>query len=169
MSLITPDFGLIFWMTIIFATVFFILAKFGFPIITGMVEKRNARIADSIAEAEKAERKIQSLYSDQLKIIEETRRQQAQILKEASEAKENILTQAHVQAQEEATKLVSEARTLIEAEKESALRDIRSQVAKLSVSVAGKVLRENLSTEEAQIALIDKMVDEISSNPSKLN
>lgn len=164
MSLITPDFGLIFWMTLIFAIVFFILAKFGFPIITGMVEKRNIRISESIKEAHKAEEMLRNLSSQQAEILEQTRRNQAEMLKEASQTRDNIISQAKQQAQEEASKIINSARIHIEAEKESALRDIRAEVASLSVEIAGKVLRQDLSSEDAQLKLVDKMVNELKSS-----
>ena len=161
MSLITPDFGLLVWMTLIFGIVFFVLAKWGFPLITGMVDKRSERIETSIAEAHAAEKMLAELGDRQERLIEEARREQARILKEASEARDAMIADAKEQARDEASKILSEAQTRIAAEKESALRDIRAEVADLSVEVAGKVLREKLSTEEAQLALIDRMVEEV--------
>ena len=167
MSLITPDFGLLVWMTLIFGIVFFVLAKWGFPMITGMVDKRSDRINDSIAKAREAEKALTELSDRQQQLIEETRREQARILKEAAEARDTLLADAKEQARDEASKLIQQARTQIAAEKESALRDVRTEVAKLSVDVAEKVLREKLSTEEAQLKLIDKMVGEL--NGTKAN
>ena len=168
MSLITPDFGLLFWMTLIFAILFFVLAKFGFPAITGMVDKRSERINQSIGKAREAERRLEQLSDEQARMIEETRAEQARILKEASQARDSILSQARQQAQDDASKIIEQARTQIAAEKESALRDIRAQVANLSVDVAEKILRSRLSNEQAQMDLITKMVDELSntSNPN---
>lgn len=168
MSLITPDFGLLFWMTLIFVILFIVLAKFGFPAITGMVDKRSERINESIGKAREAESRLEQLGEEQTRMIEETRAEQARILKEASQARDSILSQARQQAQDDASKIIEQARTQIAAEKESALRDIRSQVANLSVDVAEKILRGRLSSEQAQMDLITKMVDELSStsNPN---
>lgn len=168
MSLITPDFGLLFWMTLIFAILFFVLAKFGFPAITGMVDKRSERINESIGKAREAERRLEQLSEQQPRMIEETRAEQARILKEASQAKDTLVAQARQQAQDDAAKILEQARTQIAAEKEIALRDIRAQVANLSVDVAEKILRERLSSEQAQMDLITRMVDELSNtnNPS---
>ena len=168
MSLITPDFGLLFWMTLIFAILFFVLAKFGFPAITGMVDKRSERINESIGKAREAERRLEQLSEQQTRMIEETRAEQARILKEASQAKDTLVAQARQQAQDDAAKILEQARTQIAAEKETALRDIRAQVANLSVDVAEKILRERLSSEQAQMDLITRMVDELSNtnNPS---
>ena len=168
MSLITPDFGLLFWMTLIFAILFFVLAKFGFPAITGMVDKRSERINESIGKAREAERRLEQLSEQQTRMIEETRAEQARILKEASQAKDTLVAQARQQAQDDAAKILEQARTQIAAEKETALRDIRAQVANLSVDVAEKILRERLSSEQAQMDLITRMLDELSNtnNPS---
>lgn len=160
MSLITPDFGLLFWMTLIFAVVFFILAKFGFPIITGMVDKRSERINESIRKAREAEQKLGSLAEEQKSMLEEARAEQARILKQTAHARDAMLQEARQKAQEEAAKMISDARLKIAAEKESALRDIRKEVAVLSVSVAEKVLRKELSTDEAQTELVSRMVEE---------
>lgn len=164
MSLITPDFGLLVWMTLIFGIVFFVLAKWGFPLITGMVNQRSDRINASIAKAHEAEKALSELSEKQAQLLEETRREQARILKEAADARDSMIATAKEQARDEASKLIEQARTQIAAEKESALRDIRSEVADLSVEVAEKVLREKLSTDESQLALIDRMVGEITAN-----
>ena len=162
MSLITPDFGLLFWMTLIFAILFFVLAKFGFPLITSMVNKRSERIAGSIRMAKEAEQRLSEMAKEQTRMIEETRAEQARILKEASQTRDNILAQAKAQAQDETEKMLASARTQIAAEKESALRDIRKEVALLSVNVAEKVIRKDLKEGNSQIELISRMVDEMS-------
>ena len=167
MSLITPDFGLLVWMVLIFGIVFFVLAKWGFPLITGMVDKRSDRIEQSIAKAREAEKSLSELAYRQEQLIEEARKEQARILKEATEARDQLLAAAKEQARDEASQMIQQARTQIAAEKESALRDIRSEVASLSVEVAEKVLREKLSSEDAQLALIDRVVGEVTaSKPS---
>jgi len=160
MSLITPDFGLLFWMVIIFGLVFFLLAKFGFPIITGMVEKRSDHIADSLKAAEEARRQLADLAGEQKKMIEETKLEQSRILKEASETRDAIIAQAKTQASEEAAKLLDHAKMEIAAERESAIRDIRKEVASISVQVAEKIVRGSLASSDNQKALIDKMVEE---------
>ena len=169
MSLITPDFGLLVWMTLIFGIVFFVLAKWGFPMITGSVEKRAARIGDSIKAAKEAEEKLRNLAEEQSRMIEETRQEQSRILKEAAASRDNIVEQAKVQAGEEASRILDQARTQIAAEKESALRDVRKEVALLSVSVAEKVLKASLSDGAEQSALVDRLVDEVSSSKDLKN
>jgi len=162
MSLITPDFGLLFWMVIIFGAVFFLLAKFGFPIITKAVQTRSEHIADSLKAAEQAQERLEGMAAEQARMIEETRLEQSRILKEASETRENIIAQAKEEAAVEAAKLLEHAKVEIAAERESAIRDIRRQVAIISVEVAEKIVRKDLGSEAEQLSLIDRMVDEAS-------
>lgn len=161
-----PDTGLLFWMVIIFAIVFFILAKFGFPVITKMLDKRRDYIDSSLRLAREADEKMGRMMEEQSRMIAQAREEQNRILKEAAQARDNIVRKAQEQAQDEARKILDEARVKIEAEKESALREIRSQTAMLSVKVAEKVLRQQLSTDKAQIDLVYRMLDEVTA-PSK--
>ena len=160
MNLVTPDFGLLFWMVVIFGIVFFLLAKFGFPIITDMVDKRSAKIAQSLKDADEIEARMAAWKVEQAQMLEDARKQQAVILKEATETKAQIVADAKAQAKAEADKILADAKTQIAAEKESALRDVRKEIALLSVQVAEKVLRNELSDEGSQRAFIDKLVDE---------
>ena len=168
MSLITPDFGLLFWMTLIFAIVFFVLAKFGFPIITGMVDERNARITESLRKAREAEAALDELSVRQKEMLEQARREQAEILKDAAQARDEMIAQARQQASDEAAKIVSQARLQIAAEKETAMAEVRSQLAELSIAVAEKVMRTQLEDNKAQTDLVNRMVEEMSRS-QKLN
>lgn len=167
MSLITPDFGLLFWMTLIFAVVFFILAKFGFPIITGMVEKRSDRIDESLRKAEEADKAIAELTARGQKIISDAQAEQARILREASATSDSIVAKARDEAKEEAAKILQQARTDIAAEKESALRDIRRVVANMSVEVAEKILRTDLGEDKKQDAYLDRLIEEVQRTQDK--
>ena len=162
MNLMLPDSGLLFWMTIIFAIVFFILAKFGFPIITGMVDKRAKRIDDAIAAARKAEESLAGLAKEQERLLAEARAEQARILQEAAVQRDNMIAQAQEQAKEEAKKIMDEAKERIQEEKEAALRDVRKEVAIMSVAIAEEVVRKELSTDKGQMELIDRMIEEMS-------
>ena len=162
MNLLLPDSGLIFWMTIIFAIVFFVLAKFGFPVITGMVEKRRMRIDDAIEAARKAEEAIAHLNREQERIIAETRAEQAQLKKDAAAERERMIAQAREQARVEAQKIMDEAKTRIAEEKEEALNDMKREVALLSLKIAEQVVRKELESDSAQRQLIDTLVDEMS-------
>ena len=160
MNLVTPDTGLLFWMVVIFALLFFILARFGFPIITSMVDKRNTAISDSLKEAEKVKEMMAETVKEHEKMLLEARQEQGRIIKEATEAKKAILTEAQEKARAESDKILSEARTQIAAEKESALRDIRREVAVLAVSVSEKILREQLSSDEANKEYLERLYTE---------
>ena len=166
MNLLLPESGLLFWMTIIFAIVFFLLAKFGFPIITGMVEERNQRINDSLEAARVAEEAIAHLTQEKERILEETRQEQSRLMKEAALERERVLEQAQVQAQEEAEKILLAATAKIQEEKEAAMKELRNEVAVLSLAVAEKVLRKELANDTAQTELIDRLVDQMSEQPS---
>ena len=164
MSLITPDFGLLVWMTLIFGIVFFVLAKWGFPMITDSVQKRADRINESIAKARDAEEKLRNLASEQEALVEKARKEQAAILKEAASSRDAMIEQARVQARDEAAKILDQAKVQIAAEKESALRDVRKEVAVLSVAVAEKVLRKDLENDASRDELLGRLVDELSSS-----
>ena len=163
MNLLLPDSGLIFWMALIFAIVFFVLAKFGFPVITGMVEKRNARISDALEAARKAEEALAHLNQEQERIMAETREEQALLKKEAAAERERMIAVARDQAQAEAQKIMDEAKARIQEEKEAALRDMRREVAKISLTIAEQVVRKEMSTDKGQKELVDTLVDEIMS------
>jgi len=160
MNLVTPDSGLLFWMVVIFGLVFFLLWKFGFPVITEMVEKRNATIEKSLKDAHEIEARMGQMVEEHARMLDEARKEQAQILREATDTRNKILAQAKDEAREEASKILADARTEIEAEKEAALRDVRREVAVLSVSIAEKILRKELADDRAQRDYIDRMVEE---------
>ena len=141
MSLLTPDSGLLFWMVIVFGIVFVILAKYGFPVITRMVDERKQYIDKSLLAAREANEQLANV--------------------KAVATRERILKEAKTQAQVEGQKLLDEAKKQIQAEKDSAISDIRRQVAVLSVDIAEKVLRKNLDDEKEQMEMIDRLLDEL--------
>ena len=160
MNLVTPDAGLLFWMVVIFGLLFFLLWKFGFPVITSMVEKRNATIEKSLKDAHQIEAQMAGMLAEHAQMLEDARKEQAQILREATDTRNKILASAKDEAREEAGKILAEARTEIAAEKEAALRDVRKEVAVLSVSIAEKILRKELAMDQEQREYIDRMVEE---------
>ena len=160
MSLITPDFGLLFWMTLIFAIVFFILAKFGFPLITGMVKKRSDRIEQSLRDAEEAQKTLKRLAEEHKRMIEEARKEQARILNEAATAGDKIVQEAKEEARTQAAALIEQAREEIRIEKDTARRELSAEVTQLSIEVAEKLIRGHLDSDERQRALIDKLIEE---------
>jgi F-type H+-transporting ATPase subunit b len=161
MDLMIPDSGLLFWMTIIFALVFFILAKFGFPIITGMVEKRTKRINDSLEAARIAEEALANLKQEQERLVADTRAEQAKLMQEAAAERDRMIVQAQEQARAEAQKIMDDARIRINEEKEAAMKEVRNEVAKVSLAIAEKVVRKELSSDQSQKELIDSLVDKL--------
>jgi F-type H+-transporting ATPase subunit b len=166
MNLLLPESGLLFWMTIIFAIVFFLLAKFGSPVITGMVEKRNQRINDSLEAARVAEEAIAHLTQEKERILEETRQEQSRLMKEAAAERERVLEQAQIQAREEADRILQAASLRLQEEKEAAMKELRNEVAVISMAIAEKALRKELSSDKGQVELIDRLIDKMSDHSS---
>jgi F-type H+-transporting ATPase subunit b len=164
MDLLIPSTGLLFWMTITFLVVFFLLWKFGFPVITGMVAERKAFIDESLQKAHEANERLANIQKEGESILQEAREKQAQILKEAAETRDAIVEKAQEKARAEGARLLDDAKAAIEQEKKAAIADIRKQVATLSVEIAEKVLRQNLQGDRAQMDLIDRMLDDVSAN-----
>ncbi len=138
-SILTPDFGLLFWMLLSFLVVFFLLAKYGFPAIVKAVEERKNFIDESLKNAREANEKLAGIQAES----------------------ETLLREARDKAQAEGRQQLEEAKKAIEAEKELALRDIRSQVADLSMQIAEKVLRNKLAGDGEQEKYIERMLDEV--------
>ena len=161
MGLLTPDPGLLFWMIIVFGVVFFILAKYGFPVIIQMVEERKAYIDQSLNAAREANEKLASVKQEGERILAQANEEQVRILNEAAATRDRIINEAKERARLEGDRLMEEMKKQIETEKESAIRDIRRQVAVLSVGIAEKVMRSKLADEKEQMELIDRMLDEM--------
>ena len=166
MSLLTPDSGLLFWMLISFGIVVFVLAKFGFPIILKMVEERKNFIEESLLKAEKARTELDSVKAEAELILEKARNEHQQIMNEASQLREALIQEAKTKAIGEADKIIENARLQIQSEKEVAIRDIRKQVAGLSVDIAEKVLRNKLDKKEEQLGMIQRLIDEMNISKS---
>ena len=163
-AILTPDLGLLFWMLLAFLVVFFVLAKFGFPAIINMVDERNKYIDESLLKAREAQERLANIQKEGESILQEARAKQAQILKEAADTRDAIVEKAQEKAHQESARIVSDAKAEIEQQKKAAIADIRKQVATLSVEIAEKVLKQNLQGDKAQMDLIDRMLDDVSSN-----
>lgn len=159
-SILTPDFGLLFWMLLAFLIVFFLMAKYGFPVITKMVEDRKNYIDESLQKAHEANERLAGIQQESERILNEARMRQAEILSQAKATGDSIVKEARERAQNEGAKLLLDAKAQIAAEKENALRDIRQTVAEISVSIAEKVVRQRLSSDAEQQKFIEKMLDE---------
>ena len=160
-SLLTPDPGLLFWMLLAFVIVFIILAKFGFPVITKMVEDRKNYIDESLKKAREANEKLANIQSESELIMRQAREKQAEILKEAMATRDNIIKEARDKADIESKKIIESAKEQIKVEKDLAIRDIRSQIINLSTQVSEKVLRRELDDNNKQLSYNDSLLDEI--------
>jgi F-type H+-transporting ATPase subunit b len=166
MSLLLPDSGLLFWMFLSFGIVVFILVKYGFPVIVKMVEDRKTYIDESLLIAKQAYEQMAIVKSQGETIVENARREQVKIMNDAAQTRDLLIKEAKDKAGLEAAKLVEEARKQILVEKEDAIRDIRRQVAELSVDIAERVLRGQLEKKDEQLNMINRLLDEINISKS---
>lgn len=169
MSLLLPDSGLVFWMLLSFGVVFVILAKYGFPIITKMVEDRKAYIDQSLESAKEANVKLENLKAEGEALLATANKEQGQILREAMHERDRIIAEARNQAEVAAQRELNEVKKQIQLEKEEAIRDIRRQVAVLSVDIAERVIRMNLDKSKEQMGMIDRMLDEVLAAQSNID
>ena len=162
MSLLTPDIGLLFWMLLSFLIVFGALAKFGFPIITGMVERRRQHFAEQFEAADKAAAKLASVEDDARKMLEQAEKRSAEMLSAAVADSQRIVDTARAKADSEAAARIEAAKNQIDIENQKALGELRTTVAMLSVDVAEKVLRSKLDKGDADY--LATLVDEAERN-----
>lgn len=158
--LLKPESGLVFWMLLSFGISFFILAKFGFPAITKMVEKRGKFIEESLQAANQANEQLETIKEQKEQILLEAKTEQVRILKDADDTRNRIINEARQAAIEAGKKEMEEMKRLIDTEKLQAINEIRRQVADISVDIAEKILRENLNTSNSQMSMIERLVDE---------
>ena len=149
-------------MTLIFGIVLFILARFGFPVITRSVEARAERIRTTLDDLKKAEDRMKALAREQEELIARAKEERDAIISDANLTRRQIVSQAREEALAESERIVTKARQDIEHEKETALRELRGKVADLSMQIAGKVLRKSLDGDGEQLRYIDRLIDELS-------
>ncbi len=164
MQLVTPDIGLLFWMLVSFLIVFFLLKKFAWKPILGMLHKREDTIEQALKAAEEAKEEMKKLRADNEKILDEARTEREKIFREAREIKDKIVGEAREQAQKEKDKIMDDARASIQAEKNSAIKEIRELTADLSIQIAEKLLRRELSNDQKQKELIDLLTKDMPVN-----
>lgn len=164
MQLVTPDIGLLFWMLVSFLIVFFILKKFAWKVILNMLHEREYKIEQDLKAAEKARDEIEKMHANNERILNEARAEREKIYREAQEMKDIIVGEAREQAIREKEKIMMDARASIESEKILAIREIRNTFAELSVRVAEKLLRRELSKDQKQKELVEQMIKEMPVN-----
>ena len=159
MSLLTPDAGLLFWMILSFGIVFVILSKYGFPVIIKAVEQRKEYIDHSLESARQANEQLAGIQAESEKILAQAREQQNEILKQALAEKEQIISAARQKASAEAHLQLEEA-------KDKAIREVRTEIADLSVAIAEKVMKEKISRTDEQEKIINGLLDNVSFSKS---
>lgn len=154
------SFGLFFWQTLLFILLLFLLKKYAWGPILKAVNDREEGIKDALLQAEKAREEMAQLKADNEKILKEARHERERMLKEAREIKEKMILEAKDEAQVQADKMIEMAKNTIENEKMAAITDMKNQVAELSVEIAEKILKQKLSKKDAQLELIEKMIED---------
>ncbi|MDP2337243.1 MAG: F0F1 ATP synthase subunit B [Bacteroidota bacterium] len=161
MGFVTPDYGTIFWMLIIFGIVLFILKKFAWGPILKALKDREKSISDALNSAEIARKEVAGLKASNDQIIAEARREKDLILKEARDIKDKIVSEAKKQASAETLKSIEYAKQQINAEKSAAINDIKIQVTELSVMIAEKVIRKQLEKPKDQEKLVEDLLKDL--------
>jgi F-type H+-transporting ATPase subunit b len=164
MDLVIPDFGLLFWMVVSFSILLLILRKFAWKPLLKMIQDREDEIAKSLDSANAAKAQMEQLTAQNEAIMKEARAEREAMLREAKETKDKIVAEAQTAAKAEADKMILAARQEIEAEREAAKSEIYSKVAELSVNIAEKILRRELSSKNKQDEYVEELVKNISLN-----
>lgn len=164
MELLNPSVGLVFWMTLSFVVLIVVLKKFAWNTILNSLKQREEFIENALKSAKDAEKRLEEARNAEAVMRAELARERDEILRQAREAKEQMISEAKARAAAEAEKMIQQAKDTIRNEKMEAMTDLRNQVAALAIEVAEKVLRENLSNDEQQKKVLDKAVQEITLN-----
>lgn len=162
--LVTPDLGLIVWTTIVFCILLFLLAKFAWRPILNAVKQREQSIEEALNKAEEAKKEMAELVSANEDLLKEARIERDEMLKEARTLKDKIIAEAKSKANEDAERIVASARESIQHEKMAAVTELKNQVAVLSIEIAEKILKQELSSEAKQSSMISSVVNEIQLN-----
>lgn len=163
MQLTSPE-SLIFWTTIIFVAFLFLLRKLAWKPILGAVKSREDSINNALLSAEQAKKEMQNLQADNLKLLQEARAERDAMLKDAREIKDKMIADAREEAQNTGFKLIEQAKASIQSEKNAAMAELKNQVSSLSLEIAEKVLKEELSNKDSQAKLVDKLLGEVRLN-----
>lgn len=158
------SFGLFFWQTLLFLLLLFLLRKYAWKPILNAVKEREEGIEEALKSAENARKEMQNLKADNERILKEARNQREELLKEARAMREQMIEEAKAEAQLEADKLIAKAKEGIETEKLAAIADLKNQVADLSIGIAEKLVKDELSSKDKQVKLIDNMLKDVKLN-----
>jgi F-type H+-transporting ATPase subunit b len=158
------SFGLFIWQVVIFVGLIFLLKKFAWKPILDAVNEREEGIKNALLSAENAKKEMQNLKSDNEKLLADARAERDALMKEAREIKDKMINDAKIEAQEAGEKMIAQAKAAIESEKNVAMADLKNQVSSLSLEIAEKVLRDELSNKESQTKLVEKMLGDAKLN-----
>ena len=164
MEFLTPGTGLLFWQVVIFLGLFFLLAKFAWKPILSSLKEREESIQTALDQAEKAKQEMASLKSDNEKLLKETREERDKILRDARAASNRLQEEAQVTAKKTADKIIEDAKSVINTEKQAALRDVKAQVAQFSLEIAEKLIKKNLSDDKSQRDLTETLIKDLKLN-----
>lgn len=164
MDLVTPSIGLVFWSTISFLTLMFLLTKFAWKPITAALKEREDSIDEALKAAENARKQMEKLSADNERLLNEARAERDRMLKEANEIKDQIISQAKKSASEEGAKLIASAKESINREKSAAMNDLKNQVAILTVDLAEKILRTKMEDRVQQEAFVNENLKTLTLN-----
>ena len=154
MELVTPEIGLIFWTTIVFLLLLIVLKKYAWKPILAAVDERNKSIEDALKAADKAKKEMLALNTDNERILTEAKKERDALLKEGREIKDNIIAEAKDKAKIESDKILITAKEQINNEKMKAITELKNQVAEMSIDIAEKILKSELSDKNKQKELI---------------
>jgi F-type H+-transporting ATPase subunit b len=164
MDLVTPDIGLIFWTTLSFLILLFILGKFAWKPILNSVNDRETSILKALKKAENAREEMKNLTADNERILKDARIEREAMIKEARDIKVKMISDAKEEAKTTADAIISQAQEAIENEKKSAMADLKSQMASLSIEIAEKVVKQELSNKDKQLKLVEDMLNDSTLN-----
>lgn len=163
-SLVTPGIGLIFWTAIVFLLLVGILGKFAWKPILSAIKTREQGIEEALGAAERALNDMRELKANNEKLLVQARAERDVLMKEAREQKESIIAEAKTKAQKDADRIMAQAREQIITEKNAAISELKGQVATLSIEIAEKILRSELSTDEKQKSLVNNLMKDVNLN-----
>ena len=159
-ALLTPAFGTVVWATTAFLVVMFLLRKMAWGPILSALKEREENIANALNEADRARSEMAALNADNERLLQEARVERDSMLREARDMADKVVADAKAKAKEEASRESEKARQVIATERKAAVAELKAEVAKLSVTIAEKLIRSELSGEEKQQALVQKLIDE---------
>ncbi|WP_016988940.1 F0F1 ATP synthase subunit B [Flavobacterium sp. ACAM 123] len=158
------ELGLFVWQVLIFVGLIFLLKKFAWKPILDAVNDREEGIKNALLSAENARKEMQNLQADNQRILQEARMERDNMLKDAREIKEKMIADSKEEAQAQGLKMIEQAKAAIEGEKNAAMAELKLQVSTLSLTIAEKLLKDELSNKEAQTKLVEKMLGDVKLN-----